>query len=90
MRKLMVIKDSVLLGYLKSFLFLNLQKSNCAFSYQSFMKDAWGIVKSQAWQNEHWETEEKTRIEVGAAATHYYAAFLNRKLSFTSFYESSL
>ena len=55
----------------------NLQKSNCAFSYQSFMKDAWGIVKSQAWQNEHWETEEKTRIEVGAAATHYYAAFLN-------------
>ena len=51
------------------------------------MKDAWGIVKSQAWQNEHWETEEKTRVEVGMA-THYYAAFLNRKLSFTSFYES--
>ena len=85
----MVIKDSVLLGCPKSFLFLNLQKSNCAFSYQSFMKDAWGIVKSQAWQNEHWETEEKTRVEVGMA-THYYAAFLNRKLSFTSFYESSL
>ena len=43
------------------------------------MKDAWGIVKSQAWQNEHWETKKRPGklLPTAAArvATHYELHF---------------